>query len=210
VTDCASLGRSLILPLVSVMIYFVARPMLNSDAAALAITGAVPAIYTVVMAMWRRRLDFLAAMLTVGFAAGCVASLLAGGSSLPLKLHEAAVTFVLGVVLLVAGLIRRPVPIRRVLKITPADRSADLLLGGMIGGFLILHALLHLVLALTMSTTGYLVAGRITNIATLAVGVLLLSAYVRRQRRSAPDDAPEPSPLKGQIRADPRQARRPS
>jgi hypothetical protein len=60
VTDCASLGRSLILPLVSVMIYFVARPMLNSDAAALAITGAVPAIYTVVMAMWRRRLDFLA------------------------------------------------------------------------------------------------------------------------------------------------------
>ena len=50
----------------------------------------------------------------------------------------------------------------------------------MIGGFLVLHALLHVALAVTLSTTSYLVMSRIVNWGTIAVGVLCLSAYLRR------------------------------
>lgn len=200
-TGRAALGRKLFFPLASLIIYFVARPMLNSDAAALAIAGAVPAVYTIALAFWRRRIDVLAAVFTVAFAAGCVASLLAGGNSLPLKLHDASVTFLLGVVLLVAVVIGRPMPLGRVLKVPQADRPVDLLLGSMIGGFLILHALLHLVLALQMSTAEYLVAGRIINIASLVTGVLTLSAYVQRQRRTAVADAPRRSTIKARDRS---------
>jgi len=89
---------------------------------------------------------------SAGFALGCIASLLAGGSSLPLKLHEAAVTFLLGVILLGAVLGRRPLPVGRVLKVPHADRQRETALNAMIGAFLVLHALLTLTLALTLRT----------------------------------------------------------
>jgi hypothetical protein len=74
-----------------------------------------------------------------------------------------------------------------------ADQSIDVRLGSMVGGFLILHAFLHPLLALTLSTSDYVVAGRLINLATLVVGGLCLSAYVRRQRRLTLADEPQPS-----------------
>jgi cytochrome c oxidase assembly factor CtaG len=56
--------------------------------------------------LWRRRVDLWAVLTSAGFALGCIASLLAGGSSLPLKLHEAAAVFLVGVILLGAVLAR--------------------------------------------------------------------------------------------------------
>jgi hypothetical protein len=101
----------------------------------------------IVLVVFRRRIDLWAVLTAVGFAFGRLASLLAGGSSLPLKLHEAAVTFVLGIVLLGAVLARRPLPVGRVVKVPHADRAVDAALSVMIGGFLVLHALLHVALA---------------------------------------------------------------
>jgi hypothetical protein len=98
-----------------------------------------------------------------------------------LKLHEAGITFVLGLVLLVAALIRRPIPLQRVLK-APADDAA---LGALIGVFLVLHALLHLALAIVLPTSTYVVAGRLINWGTLAVGAVLLWTYLRRLRTSS-------------------------
>src|SRR5207244_214675 len=89
--------------------YFLVRPWVPTDAVALAVAGALPLGYQIVLALTRRRLDPVALVSGLGFAAGCLVSLLAGGSSLPLKLHEAAVTFLAGLVLLGAVLVRRPV-----------------------------------------------------------------------------------------------------
>jgi hypothetical protein len=114
----------------------------------------------------------------IGFVLACVVSVLAGGSSLPLKLHEAGITFVLGLVLLIAALIRRPIPLQRLLK-APTDDAA---LGALIGVFLVLHALLHLALAIVLPTSTYVVAGRLINWGTLAVGAVLLWTYLRRLR----------------------------
>jgi hypothetical protein len=183
-----SLGRRRVVhmlaaPLASVVVYFAVRPGVGSDAAALAVAGVIPAAYAITAVVIRRRVELWAVLTAASFAVGCVASLLAGGSSLPLKLHEAAVTFVLGIVLLVAVLARRPLPVSQVLKVPHAERSIDATLSVMVGSFLLLHALLHLALALILSTGAYLTAGRVVSWVTLGIGALCLWVYLRRLRR---------------------------
>jgi hypothetical protein len=182
--------RVLAVPAASVIVYFAVRPAAGSDTAGLAIAGAVTAAYTIVAALVRRRVELWAAATAVGYALGCLASLLAAGSSLPLKLHEAAVTFLLGVVLLGAALVRRPLPVSRVLKVPGAGRDVDAALSVMTGGFLVLHALLHLALALTLSTAAYLTAGRAVSWVTLAAGALCLYGYLRRLRQDQAGSQP--------------------
>lgn len=163
------------------VLYFAVRPFTDSDAVALAIAGALPLAYQMIVVLVGRRVDGWAAVSGIGFVLACVVSALAGGSSLPLKLHEAGITFVLGLVLLAAALIQRPIPLGRLLK-APTNDSA---LGALIGAFLVLHALLHLALAIVLPTSAYVVAGRLINWGTLAVGAILLWTYLRRLRATA-------------------------
>jgi hypothetical protein len=179
-------ARSLIVLAVPVIVYFAIRPSVHSDAAGLAIAGAVPMAYSVLLVLWRQRIDLLALMTSLGLALACLGSLMAGGNSLPLKLHEAAVTFILGVGLLAAVLIRRPLPVGRYLKIPQAGPQQDAMLSVLVGGFLVLHAMLHLVLAVTLSTAVYLTLGRVVNLATLGVGAACLYGSLHRARRHAP------------------------
>lgn len=165
--------------------YFAVRPWVAADPVALAVAGALPIGYQIVLVAARRRIDVWALVSGLGFAVGCLASLLAGGSSLPLKLHEAAVTFVAGLVLLGAVLARRPVPLGRLVKVPGADRRLDMTLSVLVGGFLVLHALLHLALAILLSTSTYVVAGRLVNWATIGLGAAALYGYLRRARRAA-------------------------
>lgn len=97
--------------------YAVIRPWIGSDAAALALAGALPALATAVQAVVHRRAERWAVLSAAAFALAGLASVLAGGSSLPLKLHEAAVIFTLGLVLLAAAIVRRPLPVSRFLRI---------------------------------------------------------------------------------------------
>jgi intracellular septation protein A len=183
-------ARLVAVPALALIVYFVVRPWLASDAAGLAIAGAVPVCYTIAIMSIRRRVDLWATLTSVCFAISCIASLLSDGSSLPLKLHEAAVTFVLGVVLLCAAVARRPLPVGRVLKIAHSDRYLDSALSVMIGSFFVLHALLHLALALTLSTDSYLAIGRVVDLGTIGVGVACLYSFLRRFRRDPQGRAP--------------------
>jgi intracellular septation protein A len=186
----ARLLRGLAVLVVPSLAYFAVRPAVSSDAAALAICGALPLAYQIVLVLVRRRVDPWALVSGLGFAVACVVSLLAGGSSLPLKLHVAAVTFIAGLVLLTAALIRRPLPLARLLKVPHHDRRLDATLSVMVGGFLTLHALLHLALAVTLSTATYVLAGRAIDLATLALGAACLYAYLRRLRRTTATGSP--------------------
>jgi intracellular septation protein A len=183
-------ARLVALPAMATLVYFLVRPSLASDAAGLAIAGAVPVAYTIALMLIRRRVDLWAALTSLCFAISCVVSLLAAGSTLPLKLHEAAVTFVLGVLLLCAAVARRPLPVGQVLKVAHSDRSLDTALNVMIGSFLVLHALLHLALALTLSTDSYLTVGRVVDWATIGVGVACLYRYLRLLRRGPHGSSP--------------------
>ena len=55
-------------------------------------------------------------------------------------------------------------------------------LGALVGGFLVLHALVHLALAVYLTTSSYVIVSRLVNWGTLAVGALALSAYLRHLR----------------------------
>jgi intracellular septation protein A len=182
--------RGVVVLVVPSVAYFAVRPAVPSDAGALAICGALPLVYQIVLVLVRRRVDPWAVVSGVGFAVACLVSLLAGGSSLPLKLHVAAVTFLAGLVLLVAALVRRPLPLGRLLKVPHADRRLDATLSVLVGGFLSLHALLHLALAVTLPTATYVLAGRAIDLTTLAAGAACLYAYLRHLRRTTADHDP--------------------
>lgn len=109
-------------------------------------------------------------------------SVLSGGSSLPLEVDEAIITFALGLVLVVAVLIRRPLPVGRLLRIPNVTEHTNSTLGAMIGAFLMLHALVHVMLAVSVPTSTYLTTSRIVDWGTLALGIARLHAYQRRLR----------------------------
>ena len=91
-----------------VITYVVVRPRVESTAVALAITFAVPVAWAALSACWQRRMD-LDGMLTMGaYGLGLLVTVLSGGSALPLKLHSAAETGVLGLACLVSVALRRP------------------------------------------------------------------------------------------------------
>jgi hypothetical protein len=162
-----------------VVIYGLVRPHVSSDAVGLAIAGAIPTLYSVVLAVARRRVDYVMAFSASGFALACAISLLAGGSSLPLKLGEAPITFAIGVVLLVATLISRPVPLARLLRVPIPSKQIDSSLSAMVGGFLVLHAMLMLTLAVSLSTSSYLLVSKVAGWGTLVLGILALRRYLR-------------------------------
>jgi hypothetical protein len=160
--------------------YAIVRPLVSSDTLCLAIAGAIPIFYTIALALVRHRIDHLALLTAAGFAIACLISVLTG--SLPLKLHEALIAFGIGIVVLIAALIRRPLPLGRLARIPSPTKEIDSSLGAMVGGFLILHALLHLVLAVSLSTSSYLVLSKVIDWGTLALGGLALAAYARSVR----------------------------
>lgn len=180
VTSKDSLRRTVLLMGAPLVAYALARPLVSTDALGLAIAAAIPVLYSIGLAVVKHRIDLIAALSTLGFALACLISVLTGGSSLPLKLHEALVTFGIGVVVLIAVLIHRPVPLARLLRISSPTKQVDSSLGAIVGSFLVLHALVHFALAASLSTSSYLTAGRAIDWSTIGLGVLALSAYRRR------------------------------
>jgi len=65
----------------------------------------------------------------------------------------------------------------------------------MVSSFLVLHALLHLALALTLSTGAYLTARRVVSWATLGVGALCLYGFLSRLRRHQAETHANPDVL---------------
>ena len=165
------------------VVYAVVRPIVPSSTLALGIAGAIPVLYSIFLAVVRRRIDIFALLSGVGFSVACLVSALTGGNSLPLKVDEAVITFGIGLALLIAALIRRPIPISRLLRVPTPTKQLDAPLGVSVGGFLILHALIHIALAVSLSTSSYVAASRVVDWGTIALGVLGLSAYRRHVSR---------------------------
>jgi intracellular septation protein A len=180
-----SLRRAAVVLVAPLVVYLLLRPYVASDAIALVLAGAIPSGYCLGLAVVKHRVDPLALISALGFVAACLVTVLANGNPLPLKLHEAVITFAVGIVLLAGVLIRRPLPVARLLRVVDAPNGLDRNLSLMIGAFLVLHALAHLVLALSLPTSTYLVASRVVNWGSLAIGGVGLSAYLRRFRTPA-------------------------
>jgi hypothetical protein len=175
--------RALPLLVGPVLVYAVVRPLVSSSTLALGIAGGIPLLYSIVLAVLRRRIDRFALVSGVGFSVACLVSVLSGGSSLPMKVDEAMITFGIGLVLLTAAAVRRPLPVAKLLRIPTPTKKIDGPLGVAVGGFLILHALIHIALAVSLPTSSYVVTSRVVDWGTIALAVLGLAAYRRHVSR---------------------------
>jgi intracellular septation protein A len=162
--------------------YAIASAAAGSSTVGLAAAGAVSLAATLITIVHAGRLEPLLMIPSLGYIVGCAASLLLA-SSLPLKLHEAAITFLTGLVLLTASGLNRPPPLHRVTRLQ--DPELNRTLGALVGSMLALHALVHVGLALTVSTSAWLVASKAASILTLLAGVLAIRYFVRHRRRSS-------------------------
>lgn len=188
-----------LLPLV---LYALLRPLLASDAYALAIAGAIPAVRTVALWIGRRQIDWIGAHAVLGFAIALAVTALLAGNAFLLKVHGSLLTGTIGLVLLISVAIRRPLlePLfqavthgaegRRVLERASIDSAGSKriseripIITGVIGLALFGDALAHVILALTLPTATFLVLSRLVTIAILGGGVASLS-WMRRRNAS--------------------------
>ena len=181
------LGANLLLnaglPLVA---YALVRSHVDGDVTALAIAMAVPVAVTLGGFALRRRLDPVGAVAVVAFGIALIVLALSGGDPLVLKLQEAVVTGPVGVILLGSVAIGRPAHLLvfRVLARRDPARAARLddrgrhhtatVVTTLLGTTLVLHALVLLVLALSLPTGVYLAVSRPVGLAIVAVGVAVL------------------------------------
>jgi hypothetical protein len=191
-----SLVLNVVLPLLA---YWLLRTAVGSDVVALGIGAAIPVVATAVGFAWRRRVDPIGIAAIVTFAVLLIILALTGGAPLVLELHDAVLTGPLGLIFLGSVAVRKPLllVVRRVMArrlategatrpsstLSGADeRSALSVLTALIGGILLVHALLILVLALTLPIPTFLAVGRPIGWVVIALGILAVLRYRNRLR----------------------------
>jgi hypothetical protein len=195
-----SLGINALLPL---LLYAWLRPLLASDVVALAIAAAIPALRTLVLWVWRRRVDWIGAYAVLGFGLTLALTILLAGNGFLLKVHSSLLIGILGLVLLVSVVIRKPLlePVLRAFERTSPQGSSVLdrasidpagrmppsgrisFITTVVGLAFLGDALAHVVLALTVPTATYLALSRLVTIALLGCGAGFL-AWMRRRNNS--------------------------
>jgi hypothetical protein len=168
-------------------LYFITRPYVRTDTAALAIAAAVPALATVIVAVWRREARLLALLTAVAVGAALTVTAVSGGDALPLKLYRPAITAVLGVAAVISVAMDRPllVPVIRVAvrrkgwKLSLPHRKVKVLT--MIAGVgLLVEAAATVVLAFELSTGAYLVAVRVVRVVVVVTCLAVMTWRARK------------------------------
>jgi hypothetical protein len=183
---------------VPVVVYLALRGPLGSATLALATGAAVPILYTAVRFAVRRRLDPVGAVSVVGFAVALGVTALSGGNPLMLELQDAVITGPLGIIALGSVAIRRPllmlVPVLRarrdpavIAHLRASGRLRGLaVLTAILGTLMIVHALVLLVLALSLPVATYLAVSKPAGWGVLGLGLAIFFWYrTRLNRRSA-------------------------
>jgi hypothetical protein len=198
-------GRPKLAPLASLLINFVA-PLLayylihshvRSSALALALAGAIPVAYTLVMLAVRRRLDALGVVSAATFGLGVLVSWASGGSPLAIELQDPGTTGLLGIAFLASVAIGRPlhpVILRLLGRGDPryaglADRAqhtTSMVVSAIIGLTLTARAVALTILALTQSTTAYVTLQHPVGLPFLGLGFAALVFYRRRRQGRQP------------------------
>jgi hypothetical protein len=209
-------GRAVLAGVVSVAINFVApllayhliRRHTDSSAVALALSGAIPVVYTLVILAVRRKLSAMGVVSVGLFAFGVLISWISGGSTLALNLQDPVVFGLFGIACLVSIAVGHPlhqVILRAMGRSNPrynqvADRAAasgtSMVSTAIIGVAFLGHAVAVTVLALTQSTSTFLALQNPVGLPFLGLGVAGLFIYGTRQQarqRAAAATSPSPS-----------------
>jgi hypothetical protein len=166
-----------------VVLYTLIRPGVANDATALAISGFVPVMRVIFMWLWRRHVDWIGVLSIVGFAFALAVSAFSNGNSLLLKVHEQLLTGAIGVVFMISALIKKPLLVTILTALrgnqfetsnNPALFKRMTVITGGLGFVLLANAVIHVILALSLSTSAYLAASRVVTWIVLGSGIALL------------------------------------
>ncbi len=175
--------------LVPVVLYLLLRPLFADDATPLAIAGVVPALRTITLWIWRRRVDWIGVYAVLGLAVAIAASVLSGGNTLLLKVHAEFLTGAIGLVLFISALMKRPLlqPILQIWIQNSLEQSSNpvsykniTLITALLGLALLGNAAAHIVLALTLPTATFLGLSRVVTLALLGGGLAFIWWMRRR------------------------------
>lgn len=171
------------------LLYLLLRTFFSNDTMPLAIAGIIPAIWTIILYLWRRQINWIGVITIFGLFIAIVVSALSGGSSLPLKLYHPLIAGITGLILLISVVIKRPLLILLLKKFrvgdperfnNPSINRKVTLVTGMFGSLLLADALIHTIMALTLTTGTYLFMSRIVMLVFLAV-LYFSSKWVMRR-----------------------------
>ena len=179
--------------LAPLIVYFVLRPHIASDTESLAIAWFIPVAWTLGSSLWLRRLNAFALIGVIAYGLTLAISVVFGAGALPLKLHRALVTGAVGFVCLGSVAIGRPIflpLVRRFAKNTDRAALVEAALSKpqvvkritnltlLVGIASLTDAVLQTALALTLSTSAFLVATTAIHIAVLATIALGLAVFL--------------------------------
>jgi hypothetical protein len=172
------LGINLVINwLIPIVLVIILRRFLVSDATALAIAGTIPAVRTIALLLWRRRVDWIGVISVFGFIVAFSISTFLGGSALPLKLYHPVVTGIIGLVFLISAAMRKPMLLYllRIFKhidtieINDSKRLGKItLITAMIGFVFLCDATAHIIMALSLPTETYLIMSRVVTFVIIA------------------------------------------
>ncbi len=142
-----------------------------SDTEALALAWFIPVVWTLGSSLWQRRLDVFGLFGVVAYGIALAISIFFGAGALPLKLHRALVTGVVGLVCLISFAVGKPIFVlftRRSVKNTAHATQIEVALADP----LVVRRISNLTLAIVLSTSAFLVATTVIHVAAL-VGIVL-------------------------------------
>jgi hypothetical protein len=185
--------------LVPLIVYTLSRHFFTNDTTALAIAGAIPAVWIIALWGWRRRVDWIGVLAVFGYIVAFAVSAFSGWGSLPLKIHGSLLTGTIGLVFLISAVMRKPLllPLLQVFTRSDPERSSFFetvssnpasyrkftVLTGVIGFVLLSDAVVYIILALTLSTGTFLVISRVVHWVILGGGALVLWRMRRRNQQ---------------------------
>ena len=201
----ASLAINFVAPLLA---YYLIRPHAGSSALALALAGAIPVAYTLVMLAVRRRLDPVGVVSVAGFGIGVLVSWASGGNPLALELQDPALTGLIGIACLVSVAIGRPlhpVILRLLGRSNPrytdianrAQGKTSMVTTAIIGLAFLGHAVAVTILALTQPTSTFVALQHPVGLPFFGLGIAGLFFYrsrVQARQRAATTAARDDQP----------------
>jgi hypothetical protein len=174
--------------------YHLLRPHTASSALALALSGAIPVVYTLAILAARRKLSALGVVGVALFGIGVLVSWVSGGNTLAMELQDPALFGLLGIACLVSIAVGHPLHqaiLRAMGRSNPrylqtADRAAagrtSTVATTIIGLAFLGHAIAVAVLALTQTTSTFLALQNPVGLPFLGLGVAGLFIYGTRQQ----------------------------
>jgi hypothetical protein len=179
--------------------YHLIRPHVGSSASALALSGAIPVVYTLATLAIARRLNPIAVVGVISFALGVLVSWAFGGSVLALELEDPVFFGLIGLAFL--GSLAAGRPLHRVVLgwlsrtsaqykgiAERAQYKTSVIVTSIIGVTLLVHSVAVAVLALTRPVSTYNSLQNVVGLPVFAAGFVVMMTYrgrLQEQQRAA-------------------------